>query len=163
MDNRVQPTKILLAVRPADLADISDFLTSEFSVVVCTTMEEAVENLTDEIALIACGVRFDSGKMFELLDAVRANPATSRIPYYLLVAAGTNYSYAILEGIRRAAKVKGISGFINLSRLVADLGRDNAYERVRQGIRDVLAKHRQLARVVPPSFPDSMIGRRHLY
>lgn len=159
----MQPKKILLAVRPADVASISNFLTSEFKLVVCTTMEDAVENLTEEIGLIVCGVRFDSGKMFELLEAVRANPLTSMLPYYLIVAADAKYSYAILEGIRRAAKVKGISGFINLSRLVCDLGREDAYDWVRQGIRDMLITQGDAARAAPPSFPDSMIGRRYLY
>jgi hypothetical protein len=101
--------------------------------------------------------------MFELLDAVRANPATSGIPYYLIVAADAKYSHAILEGIRRAAQVKGILGFINLSRLVADLGREDACDWVRQGIRDILTMHGNAPRAAPPSFPDSMLGRPQLY
>jgi hypothetical protein len=160
MDTEKPQKKILLAVRPTDFANISEFLGAEFDFTVCTTLKEAIAHLTEDIGLILCGVRFDSGQMFELLEASRANPATRLVPYYLIVGKDTNYSYPILDGIRSAAKVKGISGFIHVSRLVFDLGREEAHEWVKHGISDILHGHAHAGKGAPSSFPDAMTGFR---
>jgi hypothetical protein len=138
MGNQIVSRKMLLAVRPVDLQAISDVLGSEFDLIICYTLEQAIEHINDDIALIVCGVRFDQGSMFDLLNAVRANPHTNSTPYYLIVGEDTKYSASILEGIRKAAIIKGVDGFIELAKLTLDMGREQAYGRIREKLRALL-------------------------
>lgn len=136
--NKALPKKVLVAVRPKDLHIVSASLGSEFNLAVCYTMEEARAHLDKNTGFIACGVRFDNGRMFDLLRAAKANPETRQIPFYLLLGEGTRYSKAILHGIKSAAKVLGSNGFTDLSKLENELGKAQAYERLREIIRQHL-------------------------
>ncbi|HEV2609416.1 MAG TPA: hypothetical protein VGU61_04045 [Noviherbaspirillum sp.] len=134
------PSKtILLAIRPQDLPLVTAALGSEFDVKICHTYEEAKANLKASVGLIACGVHFDHGSMFDLLRAAKADPQTCCIPFYLLLGEGTVHSQAVLDGIRKAAKLLGAAGFTDLSRLRADLGKQQAYEILRQTVRQALS------------------------
>ena len=77
--------------------------------------------------------------MFDFLRAVKANPNTRQVPFYLMLGEGTKYSRAILKGITRAAEVLGANGFTDLSRLEKNFGREQTYERLRTVIRQHLA------------------------
>jgi hypothetical protein len=133
------PQKVLLAIRPIDLEVVSEVLGDEFELLICYTLEQAVSHLNDNIGVIICGVRFDSGSMFELLSAAKANLNTKWVPYYLIAGEDIKYSHAILEGVRKAAKVREATGFIQLAKVVHDLGKNRAYEHIRQSIRDILS------------------------
>ena len=135
MTNQVLSKKILVAVRPSDLGLVSSALGREFNLLICHTMEEAVAHLDERIGFIACGVRFDDGRMFDLLQAAKANPHTRQIPFYLLLGEGTRYSKSILHGIKTAAEALGATGFTDLSRLENLLGKEQAYERLREVVR----------------------------
>jgi hypothetical protein len=130
--------KILVAVRPNDLDTVSIALGSEFDVIVCHTLEAAQRQLDADVGLIACGVRFDSGRMFELLRYAKADTRTRDVPFFLLLGSSKGYSQPILDGIRSAAKVLGASGFTDLSRLKKDIGEELAYTRLREVVRQAL-------------------------
>jgi hypothetical protein len=92
-------------------------------------------HLGPDIGLISCGVRFDNGQMFEFLRAAKANPHTRDVPFYLILGDRQGYPQAILDGIKSAAELLGAAGFTDLSRLEKKLGKDKAYERLREVIR----------------------------
>lgn len=131
--------KVLVAVRPQDLQLVASALGTEFDTLICHTLKEAEAALGPEIGTIACGVHFDSGAMFDLLRAAKANPATQQVPFYLLLGEGSGHSEAMLQGIRSAAKVLGAAGFTDLSQLRGELGEQGTYERLRQGVREALS------------------------
>ncbi len=131
--------KILVAVRAADLPIVRDALGIEFNVVVCHTLDDAIDQLTEQVGLIACGVHFDDGAMFDFLRCAKANPETRAIPFFLLIDEGAAYSNAIIEGIRLAAKLLGAAALTDLSRLKTEVGEQQAYERLRQTVRDALS------------------------
>lgn len=130
--------KVLLAARPTDLQLVSDALGGEFDLIICHSVLEATTHLDENIGFIACGVRFDSGQMFELLKAAKANPNTEAVPFYLFLWEGKEYSDPILKGIRTAAKSLGATALSDLGRLENDLGRQKAHERLREVIRQAL-------------------------
>lgn len=130
--------KILLAVRPTDLTAVATVLGNEFDVVLVHRFDEAIAALNAEIGLIACGVHFDEGMMFELLNAARSNPATRSTPFYVLFRPEPGYSQSIIDGMRRASKLLGASDFIDLLQMMRDLGETGAQEAIRQGLRDIL-------------------------
>jgi hypothetical protein len=133
--HKASPKKVLVAVRPGDLHIVSEALGSEFDLIICHALADARAHLAEDIGLIACGVRFDSGRMFDLLDAVKAHPNTQSVPFYLLLGAGKGYPKAILNGIKSAATVRGVTEFTDLSRLETKLGKEDAYEMLRAVIR----------------------------
>lgn len=139
-----QPVKkLLLAVRPMDLPAVSAALGKEFDVLITHRLEDAQAKLSAEVGLIACGVHFDGGMLFELLNAVRANPATQATPFYVLFKAEQGYSQPIIDGVRSAAKLLGATDFIDLLNMARELGEQGAYEAIRQGIREILGSRPQ--------------------
>lgn len=132
---KASPRKVLIAVRPADLRVVSEALGSEFDLIFCHTLKDAVANLSADIGLIACGVRFDNGRMFEFLNAVKAHPATQALPFYLILGTEKGYSKAIMHGIKSAAALKGVTEFTDLAGLQAKLGKEDAHELLRAVIR----------------------------
>lgn len=109
-----------------------------FDVVVIHRLEEAKAALTGEIGLIACGVHFDGGMLFELLNAVRSNPVTRDTPFFVLLKEKKGYSQPIIDGIRSASKLLGATDFIDLLEMVREFGEEGAREAIRIGIREIL-------------------------
>jgi hypothetical protein len=132
--------KLLLAIRPSDLPMASLALGDEFDIVITHRLEEAKARLQEDIGLIACGVHFDGGMLFELLNAARSHPVAQSIPFYVLFKEERDYSRAMIDGIRSAAKVLGASDFIDLLKMEQELGAEGAKEVVRMGIREIF-KH----------------------
>jgi len=139
MSSQIRTKSILLAIRPDDRALVSAALGSEFNIVVCHTCKEAEAALHQDLALIACGVHFDHGAMFDLLRAAKANLDTQSVPFFLLIADGSKYSEPVLKGIRTAAKVLGATALVDLSKLKLQLGEKQAYEALRHVVNDALA------------------------
>lgn len=135
----MRPKKILVAVRPQDLQLVAGALGSGFDIIICHTLKEAVAALDAGVGLIACGVHFDRGAMFDLLRAAKDRPETAGLPFYLLLGEGSGHSEAVLQGIRSAARLLGATGFTDLSRLRQDLGEQAAYERLRAAVREAVA------------------------
>lgn len=127
--------RVLVAVRPKDTLIVSEALGSEFDVTICHSLEEATSQLDENTGVIACGVHFDSGRMFDLLRFAKANPKTQSIPFFILLGDEKGYSQSILDGIRSAAKLLGATEFTNLPMFKAQLGEQQAFERLRQVIR----------------------------
>lgn len=135
--------KVLVAIRPEDLSVVSAALGSEFDVVVAHSLEDAKAQLGKQVGLIACGVHFDNGTMFDLLHAAKADPKTRAIPFFLLTGEAASFSKPIMTGIRTAAKLLGAAGFTDLAKLKADVGEQQAYERLRQVVREALSNSGQ--------------------
>lgn len=96
-------------------------LGDEWPVDACHTLRDATSRLSPDTGIIVCGVHFDQGAMFDLLRVVKADPATSSIPFLLIVRRNTSHSEAMIDGIRSAAKILGVSAFIDLSTYRTDL------------------------------------------
>lgn len=131
--------KVLVAIRPHDLHLVAAALGSEFDTIICHTLKEAEAALGPAVGVIACGVHFDRGAMFDLLRMAKANVHTSNVPFYLLLGEGSGHSEAVLQGIRSAAKLLGARGFTDLRRLRSELGDEQAYDRLRAGVREALS------------------------
>jgi hypothetical protein len=135
LNNQPPPKKVLLAVRPVDLPLVSTALGPAFELILCHTVEDAVAHFSENVGLIACGVRFDSGRMFDLLQEAKSNALTQEIPFYLILGNDEHgYSTAMIYGIRSAARALGASGFADLGKLVKTLGSGGAYSVLRSAI-----------------------------
>ena len=109
--------KVLVAIRPEDQDVMRRVFGDEFDVINCTTLAEAQAALSADLSMIACGVHFDDGRMFDLLKLVKAEPQLSAIPFWGVLRDEGLLSSAITRGIRTAMKSMGANGLFNLSQL----------------------------------------------
>lgn len=143
--------RILIAIRPDDVALCKLVLGDEFDAVICHTYDDACAKLDGTISLVTCGVHFDNGKVFDLLRHVRENPCTESLPIFMLLGAGSRYSPAIVHGIRAAAKLLKVTAFTDLARFSDKLGKEESIAALRQGIRDAISAREQQAPSARPS------------
>ena len=135
--------KLLIAIRREDVALTRNIIGDEFEIQVCHTFNEACAAMDGTVGLVACGVHFDSGKVFDFLRHVRENPATADLPFFILLGAGSRYSPAIVTGIKAAAKLLRVTGFTDLTRFADKIGKEAAFEALRKGIRDALIQQEE--------------------
>lgn len=133
------PKKVLVAVHAAYSPAVFRALGPEFYVATCHSYADALSQLDDQIGFIACAMHFDSGRMFDLLAAAKAKPETRSVPFFVIGGNGTQYSEPILKGIRSAARLLGATDFLDLTDSANDAVGEQAYERLREGIRNLLS------------------------
>lgn len=131
--------KVLVAIRPEDAEVMRHVLGEEFEVRACRSLAEAQAALSPELDMIACGVHFDEGRMFDLLTIVKSNPALSGIPFWGVLRDEGLLSTAITRGIRTAMKTLGANGLFNLSQLGPHADEDAAYRELRSALQKSFA------------------------
>ena len=133
--------KVLVAIRPEDADVMRRFFGDEFDVISCMTLAEAQAALTADLALIACGVHFDDGRMFDLLQLVKADPQLSAIPFWGVLRDDGLLSSAITRGIRTAMKTMGANGLFNLSQIPPGRDEDTVFRERRSTRRQSLSSN----------------------
>ncbi|HEX8883773.1 MAG TPA: hypothetical protein VF797_04730 [Noviherbaspirillum sp.] len=123
--------RIVVAIRPEDAGLMREVLGDEFDLIVCTSLPEAQSALTQEVHMIACGVHFDDGRMFDLLKHVKADEALRAIPFWGVLRDEGMLSSAITRGIRTAMKTLGANGLFNLSQMRTDRQPELLYKELR--------------------------------
>jgi hypothetical protein len=130
--------KVLVAIRPEDADVMRRVFGDEFEVIDCITLAEAQSALSADLAMIACGVHFDDGRMFDLLKLVKADPQLCAIPFWGILRDEGLLSSAITRGIRTAMKSMGANGLFNLSQLNPGSDEDAVYQDLRSAIQQSL-------------------------
>ena len=131
--------KVLVAIRPEDTDVMRRTFGDEFEVIHRTTLAEAQAALSSDLVMIACGVHFDDGRIFDLLKLVKADPTLSAIPFWGILRDEGLLSSAITRGIRTALKSLGANGLFNLSQLSPGSDEDAAFRELRGAIRKSFA------------------------
>ena len=126
--------RIVVAIRPEDAALMRDVMGDEFDLILCTSLPEAQSALAREVHMIACGVHFDDGRMFDLLKYVKADEALRAIPFWGVLRDEGMLSSAITRGIRTAMKTLGANGLFNLSQMRADEQPERLYKELRTAL-----------------------------
>jgi hypothetical protein len=132
--------KIVVAIRPEDAEAMRQVLGDEFDLVLCTSLSEAKAALTPDVDMIACGVHFDDGRMFDLLKYTKASEALSGIPFWGVLRDGGVLSHSITRGIRTAMKTLGASGLFDLSRMAPAPDGQAGFRQFRALLRKSLAE-----------------------
>ncbi|WP_194714809.1 hypothetical protein [Noviherbaspirillum soli] len=132
--------RIVVAIRPEDAGLMREVMGDEFDLVMCTSLQEAQAALTRDVDMIACGVHFDDGRMFDLLKYVKAEEALRAIPFWGVLRDEGMLSSAITRGIRTAMKTLGANGLFNLSQMQTDEQPENPYRKLRATLAQSLAE-----------------------
>lgn len=130
--------RVLVALRPEEVSLLRRDLEGHFNIDITHTLKEAVASIDDRIGLIICGVHFDQGAMFDLLQEVKSNPRWREIPFFLILREDTTHAEAIIKGIRQAAKLLGVDDFIDLGELRREMGAEELLENLRGRVRIAL-------------------------
>jgi hypothetical protein len=131
--------RIVVAIRPEDAALMREVMGDEFDLIVCTSLPEAQSALAQEVHMIACGVHFDDGRMFDLLKYVKDDEALRAIPFWGVLRDEGMLSSAITRGIRTAMKTLGANGLFNLSQMGAEEQPERLYMELRAALAQSLA------------------------
>jgi hypothetical protein len=131
--------RIVVAIRPEDAGLMREVMGDEFDLVMCTSLQEAQAALAPDVDMIACGVHFDDGRMFDLLKYVKADEALCAIPFWGVLRDEGMLSSAITRGIRTAMKTLGANGLFNLSQMRTDDQPDILYRQLRAALLQSLA------------------------
>lgn len=132
--------RIVVAIRPEDAGLMREVMGDEFDLIVCTSLAEAQSALTQEVHMIACGVHFDDGRMFDLLKYVKSAEGLRVIPFWGVLRDEGMLSSAITRGIRTAMKTLGANGLFNLSQMRADDQPEILYRELRMALAQSLAE-----------------------
>lgn len=135
--------RIVVAIRPEDVTLMREVLGDEFDLTVCSSLPEAQSALTPEVDLIACGVHFDDGRMFDLLKYAKADQALRTIPFWGVLRDEGLLSIAITRGIRTAMKTLGANGLFNLSKMRTDDDPEILYRELRAALAQSLAADKE--------------------
>lgn len=130
--------KVLVAIRPDDAQVMRRVLGDDFEVLACVSLAEAQAALTPTIDMIACGVHFDDGRMFDLLKFVKSDTSFAHIPFWGVLRDEGMLSTAITRGIRTAMKTMGANGLFNLSQIAPGGDEETAFRDLRTALQKSL-------------------------
>ena len=130
--------KLLVAVRPQDRDLVLSCLGDEFELILAYSFGEAVQQLEQDVGMVICGVHFDEGRMFDLLQIAKADSGKSPIPFVPVLSGSSNHAEGIRRGIRSAALSLGADDFIDLPELAATQSIDQICAMLRGRIRNAL-------------------------
>jgi len=131
--------RVLIAGTDPAVETVQHLLGAEVDYVTANSLDEALRRLDAHPDLILCNVRFDESRMLELLQAVKAEPATRETPFICFRLAPL--TAALRKSIEVAVLALGALAFVDLSSLEHDADRDAAEAALREVILSQL-RHR---------------------
>lgn len=129
--------KILVATRPENQDSIAAELGQEVELRFCTSLRDAHTLLDEGIHLIACGIHFGEGEMYDLLKFAKSRPETMQIPFLCVYGSGAQLSPAIRRSIGIATSALGADAFIDFTQWKLELGEEAAILKMRKLIRQL--------------------------
>jgi len=108
--------KLLIA---DDLAAIDAFrlaLVAPFSLLPCTTVQQAHRALEEAPDVVVCGCHFDEGGMYDLLRFMKAAPRLAHVPFVAVRCLEGELDDTLYEGVRIAVRALGGDAFVDLLR-----------------------------------------------
>ncbi len=131
----MNPKTILIADEQQNIPALRLALDDAFALTVCTSFMEAAHQIDiNRFDVILCGLHFDEGKMFDLLNLVKTRPSTKDIPFVCINALNTVLSDAVIRVVEVAASATGTHSFIEFSKWRKELGDEAAFAKMREYI-----------------------------
>ena len=122
--------KLLVAGTPPAIETIEHVFGADAEYLPARSLDAAIEGFEAHPDVILCNARFDESRMFELLQAAKAQPATRETPFICFRL--TPLPAAWRRCLEAAVLAIGATAFIDLSALERDKGRDAAEKELRE-------------------------------
>ena len=116
-----------------DLAAIDAFrlaLTAPFSLLPCTTLQEAQRALEEAPDVVICGCHFDEGGMYDLLRFMKATPRFASVPFLAARCLEGELDDTLYESVQIAVRALGGDAFVDLLRWQRKYGEAQAAHRL---------------------------------
>lgn len=126
-----RPLRVLAACTPGALREVRTALGDAALVTAAFTLEDALRRLGSDTDVLACNVRFDQSRMFDLLHSL--DEFAFRPPVICFrAAARPPLSAALRRAIGEAACALGAHAFIDLAEVASAQGREAAHSLLRE-------------------------------
>ncbi|HVE53472.1 MAG TPA: hypothetical protein VNB23_08825 [Ramlibacter sp.] len=122
--------RILVADTPEAFEIFRETLTSGFTLVRASTLDEARRALHPAPSLVVCGCHFDEGRMYDLLRLVKATPGTGNVPFMAVRCIEGKLEDALYESVKIAVRALGGNAFVDLLRWQQRWGQAEAAHRL---------------------------------
>ena len=138
-----QSRRILVAVNNWSVRQLVSHAlqSSDWDLIYCDSVEEAKQLLHQHCDLIFCTLRFDSSRLFDLLQYAKADPQIKPIPFVALKITDGVLSESTVKAVLKTAQLSGADKCVNLAQWRQQLGDEPAYEKLRNTIGQLLAIH----------------------
>jgi CheY-like chemotaxis protein len=124
---------LLVATRPEARDSIFKNLDGHYRILFYSTMSETMSAMNQhQIDLIACGIHFGEGELYDLLRYAKALPRTKSIPFIAVYGSGTELSPAMRQSVEIATRALGADAFVELAQWKAELGDEKAHKKLRE-------------------------------
>jgi CheY-like chemotaxis protein len=123
--------KLLVAVSTPSLQGLLPDILGRHTLVFAANLEKALALLEarQDFDLILCGLHFDSGKMYELLEAAKSSKTTAHIPFLCVQLIGSILPYGAFKSMRAAFDILGGDLFIQVAKWRIEYGDEEAFRK----------------------------------
>jgi hypothetical protein len=130
---------VLVAARP-ELLQVAQkvYMPPEFTAIFCLTLQEAVAALDRPLDLIACGVHFGDGELYDFLRLAKAHPTARNVPFLVVDSGQEELYHYVHQSVDIASKALGAAAVIPITRWRNEMGDEQAFETYRKTIRKLL-------------------------
>ncbi|HEV2608635.1 MAG TPA: hypothetical protein VGU61_00090 [Noviherbaspirillum sp.] len=134
----MKPKTILIAEEPHMISALRLALGDAFDITDSTSFADAAYQIEiKHFDAILCGLHFDEGRMFDLLNLVKTQEGTKDIPFVCINALNTALSDAVIRVVEVAANATGTHSFIEFSKWRKELGDEAACAKLREYVADL--------------------------
>lgn len=130
---------LLAAIDREDVESIRAALGDEFQLLIGHTLPAVRTALQGRVHAVLCGLHFDDGRLFALLELLAADERLRRLPVLCIKDAGGSLSPAIRKSISIATDKLGARGFTDLAELRAEHGEQHARACLRATVHRLLS------------------------
>jgi CheY-like chemotaxis protein len=123
--------KLLLAISTPSLPGLLSGILGQHILLFAENLEKAQALLEarQDFDLILCGLHFDNGKMYELLEAAKSSNATAHIPFICVQLIGSILPHGAFKSMRTAFDILGGDLFIQVAKWRIDHGDEEAFRK----------------------------------
>ncbi|MGV3740702.1 MAG: hypothetical protein ACO1NO_00140 [Burkholderiaceae bacterium] len=129
--------KILLAVSTPELHGLMMEILHEHRLCIVTTVDQAIEAFHPELDLIICGLHFDMGRMYELLQYAKYSPKVKNIPVLTVQLTGGILPYGVFKSMECAFQLLGGDLLVQVDKWRIEMGDEPAFARLREVVETI--------------------------
>ncbi|HEY8047897.1 MAG TPA: hypothetical protein VIE63_01900 [Ramlibacter sp.] len=126
--------QILVAGGPAGVRLLSSAVSGQADIESAASLDAAVDRAHAHPDVIACEMSFDDSRMFELVEALKADADMRDIPVVCFRTKVGTLPAAFVSRATLALQALGVAAFIDVVQLSAQVGADSAVAQLGQAI-----------------------------
>lgn len=132
--------RILLAVSTPELHGMMMQILNKHRLCIVTTVDQAVDAFHPDLDLILCGLHFDMGRMYELLQFAKYSPKVKNIPFVTVQLTGGILPYGVFKSMECAFQLLGGDLLLQVDKWRIELGDEAAFAKLQEVVETVAVR-----------------------